>query len=774
MMRTLLASALVCLTAANAAAQTDAGELRLEVTDSGVFPLRASGTLASEAPQMHRSFTTDEEGRFTLSRVPFGVYLLTVEAEDYAPTHLTLDVRSSLPQVVPVRLVLRQALHQEIVVTAALPLVDVQRTGVSFTVGAPQLQGHLSPVPGRMVLDIVDQQPGWLMEANGVLHPRGSEYQTLFVVDGVPMDENRSPAFAPDLQENAIQAMSVLTGNIPAEYGRKVSGVVEVTTNRDIQEGFHGSVDAGTGSFGMASGAASVTHGWTGQALTLSASAARTNRYLDPPVVENYTNDGALGGALAGYHVRPTDRDRLQFTWQRRRSDFGVPNEIVQQAAGQRQDNSRSDDALHGAWTRVLGARSVLSTRGLVQHLSASLRSNAASTPVIVDQDRSFTRGYVNASLATDLGRHQIKFGGDFVVTPVREALTYEITDDDFVEEDTAESFHFADERTSNEQSLFVQDTIRRGPLTFSAGLRWDRYDFVVHENALSPRLGIAWAPTADLVFRASYDRVFQTPAVENLLLASSPDVDEVNPESARLPVEPSRGHFFEAGITTALGGLARLDVTAYRRTFINFADDDVFLNTGVSFPVAFAAADIRGLDTKLTLPTWRRISGFVSYALLKGTADLPVVGGLFIGDEALEELEATGTVPITQDQRHTFRAQARYDVMRRLWAAATVRYGSGLPVELDDDVDPGDLEEQYGEEILDQVDLEAGRVKPNLTLDIGLGAELWRSAERRLTLRAEFANVTDRLNVINFAGIFSGTALAAPRSASVRIQYEF
>ncbi len=76
-----------------------------------------------------------------------------------------------------------------------------------------------------------------------------------------------------------------------------------------------------------------------------------------------------------------------------------------------------------------------------------------------------------------------------------------------------------------------------------------------MHENAFSPRLGFAWAPTADLVLRASYDRVFQTPAVENLLLASSPDVDEINPESARLPVEPSRGHFFEAGITTALGG---------------------------------------------------------------------------------------------------------------------------------------------------------------------------------------------------------------------------
>ena len=775
MMRaTGLAAVLIVAVAAAAAAQTDVGEIRLIVTGTSGAPIAATGTLASEAPQTRRSFTTDVEGRFTLGRVPFGVYVLTIEAAGHTPQQLTVDVRTALPHLVPVSLVPSPQIQQSIDVAANLPLVDTQRTGVAFTVAAPQLQGHLSPVPGRMVLDIVDQQPGWLMEANGVLHPRGSEYQTLFVVDGIPMDENRSPAFAPDLQENAIQAMSVLTGNIPAEYGRKISGVVEVTTNRDIQEGTHGSVEAGTGSFGMASGGASLTHGWAGQAVTFSASAARTDRYLDPPVVENFTNDGSVAGALASYQTRPTDRDRVQFTWQHRRSDFGVPNEIVQETAGQRQDNSRSDEALHGAWTRVLGARSVLSTRGLVQHLAASLVSNAASTPVIVDQERSFTRGYINASLATDLGRHQLKFGGDLVVTPVREALGYQITDDDFVEKGTAETFHFFDERTSNEQSLYIQDTLRRGALTFSAGLRWDRYDFVVRENALSPRLGIAWAPTADLVFRASYDRVFQTPAVENLLLASSPDIDEINPESARLPVEPSHGHFFEGGVTTALGRVARLDVTAYRRTFINFADDDVFLNTGVSFPVAFAAADIKGMDAKLTLPTWRRTSGFVSYALLKGTADLPVVGGLFIGDEALEDLEATGTVPITQDQRHTVRAQARYELTPRIWTAATVRYGSGLPVELEDDADRDDLEEQYGEEILDQVDFESGRVRPNLTLDFGVGAELWRGAGRRLALRAEFANVTDRLNLINFAGIFSGTAIAAPRSVSVRVAYEF
>ncbi len=45
--------------------------------------------------------------------------------------------------------------------------------------------------------DLVNSQPGWLYEGNAVLHPRGSEYQTQFVVDGIPLTDNRSPGFGP-------------------------------------------------------------------------------------------------------------------------------------------------------------------------------------------------------------------------------------------------------------------------------------------------------------------------------------------------------------------------------------------------------------------------------------------------------------------------------------------------------------------------------------------------------------------------------------------------
>jgi len=199
-----------------------------------------------------------------------------------------------------------------------------------------------------------------------------------------------------------------------------------------------------------------------------------------------------------------------------------------------------------------------------------------------------------------------------------------------------------------------------------------------------------------------------------------------------------------------------------------------VFLNTGVSFPVAFESARISGIDTKLTLLPVKRLSGFASYSLLKGTAQLPLVGGLFLGEAAFEDPNGEGAVPITQDQRHTLRGQLRYAANDRLWVAGTVRYGSGLPVELEDDIDEEELEEQFGSETVAQVDFANGRLRHNLTVDLGAGLRVWVRGECRLTLRVEAANLADRLNVINFAGLFSGTAVGAPRSLSVRGQLQF
>src|SRR6202022_1131675 len=120
------------------------------------------------------------------------------------------------------------------------PLSDPPRTGSINRVGSETIEDRVTSLPGRSLVDLVNSQPGWLYEGNAVLHPRGSEYQTQFVVDGVPLTDNRSPSFGTEIEADDAQAMSIYTANIPAEYGRKLGGVVEVVTAKDPRMGFHG------------------------------------------------------------------------------------------------------------------------------------------------------------------------------------------------------------------------------------------------------------------------------------------------------------------------------------------------------------------------------------------------------------------------------------------------------------------------------------------------------------------------------------------------------
>ena len=57
-------------------------------------------------------------------------------------------------------------------------------------------------------------------------------------------------------------------------------------------------------------------------------------------------------------------------------------------------------------------------------------------------------------------------------------------------------------------------------------------------ETAFSPRVGAAWnVRPLGLVLRASYDRVFGTPAMENILLSASPSLLALNNAALYLPL---------------------------------------------------------------------------------------------------------------------------------------------------------------------------------------------------------------------------------------------
>jgi hypothetical protein len=89
--------------------------------------------------------------------------------------------------------------------------------------------------------------------------------------------------------------------------------------------------------------------------------------------------------------------------------------------------------------------------------------------------------------------------------------------------------------------------------------------------------------------------------------------------------------------------------------------------------------------------------------------------------------------------------------------------------------IDADDHDEQpIAPEILRRIDFERGRVRPSFSPDLGGAFRLWERDRSSAVLQLGVRNATGRLNVINFSGLFSGTALAPGRQLSVQLRLRF
>ena len=775
----LLAHLGACLLALPLAAQSTLGELHLRVTDPRGSGIKASVQIVSEANQYNSTFATDDSGVLVAKRLPFGLYDVQVAQPGFSLASASIEVRSAVPVEYSIKLNL-PSVNTSITVQAAETLVDPHRSTSVNKIGEQTIQTRTTSLPGRSLQDLVNSQPGWTYEGNAVLHPRGTEYQTQFVLDGIPLTDNRSPGLGPEIEADDIDSLTVYTAGIPAEFGRKMGGVVEVNTLKDAQPGMHGQVVLSGGSFDTAGAFARVQYAWKGSTLGASASGDMTSRYLNPVVPQNYSNRGTTGDFAARYERDVTANDRFGLIVRHDLSRFQIPNEQLQQAAGQRQDAGNFETMGIASYQHVFSPDVLGSLRAMVRDNANNLTSNPQSTPVIAFLNNHFRESYFNGALSLHHGSQDFKTGIESDNTFLQESFRDHITDPSRFDPGTPLTFIFPGSvpsegrRPELDQAAYVQDSIRYRNWTFSAGLRWDHYQLLVNQNALSPRLSAArFFPAAGLVVHVSYDRVFQTPEAENILLASSPQVISLNPSVLRLPVQPSRGNYYEIGATKAVLGQLRLDANYYRRYSSNYADDDQLLSTAVAFPIAFRKAVIYGAEAKVEIPHWGRFSGFVSYSYMVGNAWFPVTGGLFLGQDAISAgTQLLRHFPDTQDQRNTVRTRLRCRISSRTWVAGGAEYGSGMPFEFTGTYDQALA--QYGPAMVDRVDFARGRVRPMLAVNLSAGAELYKRDKFVTTLQANVENLNNRLNVLDFGGLFSGNAIAPPRSYALRLQTSF
>ena len=376
--------------------------MHLRVTDPSGLAVKANVQIVSEANQYRNKLATNDQGSLHVQRLPFGIYQIEIRQAGFSVVSESVEIRSSIPTERTIELKLASA-NESVTVAATNTLIDPDQAGAVSQIGADLIQNRLSSLPGRSLQDLVNSQPGWLYEGNAVLHPRGSEYQTQFVVDGIPLTDNRSPSFGPEIAADDVQSMSIYTAGIPAEYGRKMGGVVEVNTLQDSQAGFHGQVVLSGGSFDSAGAFAQGQYVWGKNTFGGSASGSMTDHYLNPVVPQNYTNTGTLGRFFRALRAR----SHFERSAQPYRPARAFALRIAKRASAanmvprpwpglrppcQLQNAHNFETMGIVSYQHTFSPDVVADFRGMVRDNANVFNLNADSTPILVFQHNSFPR----------------------------------------------------------------------------------------------------------------------------------------------------------------------------------------------------------------------------------------------------------------------------------------------------------------------------------------------------------------------------------------------
>ena len=741
-------------------------------------------TLTSAISGYSQSTITDSSGQYKITNVPFAQFAVHAEAKGFSHADQKGELRTNVPIIVNITLPI-ETTKQEVVVTEEAPLLETSSSATHRDLDYQQLAKLPVAQVSRGMEAVVQTIPGIVQDDNGRMHARGSESQVQYVVDGVPITDQTSAVFSTSLDASNLRSTEIITGNVPAEYGGKLGAVVNVNTKSGLEMPWNASLSLGGGSFstgevGLELGGHTKRFG-----VFLSADGSQTQRYLDPPEIANFHNFGGNSRLFTKFDFAASPHDTFRLTLSVNGSDLQVPNRLEQQLLGQRQRQELRDDSQSLGWNHVFADNS--SVFDLVAYRRAStgrlLDPGITGFPFWAQQfRRQRTEGF-RSSFSKDWKWNSFKTGLQFQNEPLREDFLVAATDPAILTDPSnpasaftvASPFRFRGSVGGKELAYYLQDRIRLfDRFTVDLGFRYDHYDIVVEDDYVSPRIGLAYyIKRWGTVLRASYNKLFQTPPNENLLLSSSPAGEVFSPlasVSSVRAVPPEKQNFYEFGLQQQLGKYLRLDVSHYVKNVRNFSDKDQFLDTGVIFPIAIARGDVRGTEARLDLALFRGWTAFMSYANSKAIGTTPLVGGLFLGESTSELLEPGIHFLADHDERNAGQFGVTYTHPRSgSWLTFTGRHDSGVP----SDFDPAELA-GLDPRVRDELDTVRFRVKPRTTFDVAAGVDLLRERRFPVSLQVSVANLTDEFFLYNFESVFSGTHIGRPREITGRVVFHW
>jgi len=550
--------------------------------------------------------------------------------------------------------------------------------------------------------------------ASGELHVRNEHANIQYRINGIMLPDGVG-AFGQILDTGIVGSLALLTGALPAQYGLRTAGVLDIQTRTDAFNN-SGSVSVYGGSHGTIT--PSFEYGGTvGQTqYFVSGRFFQSNLGIENPTPSNYAihdrTSQEKGFLYLSTVLDPTSR--LTFMSGVSNGTYQIPNNPGQTPNFNVNGVTNFDSSLLNEHQNEFNQFNVLAYQKSIDDIDLQVSyfnrysqlhfypdpvGDLVFNGVSSDVYRQSVVNGIQEDTAWRVGfAHTLRFGFSVsaerslvnnisTVLPVDPATgnqTDPVTGNPFGPPFTVFD---SNSKTGWLIGTYLQDEWRiNNQLTLNAGLRFDQMYQYVDANQLSPRVSLTWKPYDGTTFHAGYARNFTPPqqviaAPTNLALVTPPaaPANTQTPEVAlNSPVLPERSHVFDVGVVQKIYPVPGLEVgvDGYYKLARDLLDDGQFGAAYVLNGFNYERGENLGLELKSTYTNGNfRAYGNVAWA--KQIATNIVSNQFLFGQDEINYI-ATHYIYTDHAQVLTASAGASY-----LWDgtrfSASMIYGSGL-----------------------------------------------------------------------------------------------
>ncbi|WP_428331912.1 TonB-dependent receptor [Novosphingobium sp.] len=518
----------------------------------------------------------------------------------------------------------------QIVVTAHR--LDTARESIKPSLGASVYtlgEAAIQNLPGsdnQPIQDIILQMPGVSQDQFGQFHVRDEHNGVQYRLNGVIIPESVA-VFGQTLSPRLIQRLDLVTGTLPAQYGLRTAGIIDITTKSGLKDsttvslygGSHDTIEPSvqlSGSSGASSWFVSGDYKHTGLGIdnvtgSNTALHDKSNQFNGFGYVDRIVGDSdriSLTGGYTNQHYQipnPPGQIGSQTDFAGNPVSVGGVTQFPSEALNEQQLQTFGFAAL--SWLHSAGAfSSQVSAFGRVATLD--YRPDYTGELLFNGTAQYASKRVVSVGAQLDsaykLGDfHTLRFGG--LINQDR-AISY--TDTAVFQTDAAGGIFGAPallndftDVAQRSYSVYLQDEWHLVPhVVLNYGLRFDEVDGIRDERQLSPRINLVWSPPGGFTGHAGFARNF-SPAPFELVasqnLAQVAGTTAAPQASLDVASYAQRENYWDAGFQQKIGRHFSFGLDGFYRTLTHMVDEGQFGAPIILTPFNYAKGRIYGVE---------------------------------------------------------------------------------------------------------------------------------------------------------------------------------